>query len=73
MRDDRDDDRGKTVTLITVFSAIMAVGGLLLTRVHVLALFGILLFILGFMGLVQAVAYALGIIKLHDKDRDRDR
>jgi hypothetical protein len=65
------DDRGKTSALITVFSAVTAVGGLLLTHVALLAPFGVLLFILGCMGLIQAAAHALGFIDFTNKDKDR--
>jgi hypothetical protein len=67
-----DAERGRATALITVLSALMAVCGLLLTRVHVLVLFGILLFIFGCMGLIQAAAIALGFIKLPDNKDRRD-
>ncbi len=66
-------DRGRAVAVLTVISAAMALGGLLLTHVLVLTLVGLLLFIFGCMGLVQAIALALGIVDFHHKGRGRDR
>lgn len=66
------DRRGRAAAVLTVTSAVLAGGGLLLTRVQVLVLFGILLFVLGSMGLIQAIALALGIVDFGFNKRDRD-
>jgi hypothetical protein len=66
------EDRGKATAVLTVISALMALGGLLLTHVTVLVMFGILLIVFGCVGLVQAIALGLGIVDFHFEERDRD-
>jgi hypothetical protein len=69
-------DRERTVAaaIEAVAGAVMAVGGLLLTRVHGADVFAIALIGLGASGLAHAVALGLGITSLPgEQRRDRER
>jgi hypothetical protein len=68
----RGERRG-TAAVLAVISAALAFGGLFVAHVPMLTLVGLCMGVVGCMGLVQAVALALGIVDFDYRARDSDR
>jgi cell division protein FtsW (lipid II flippase) len=65
----KDDDRGNATLAITLGSVVLLLAGIGLTRIHAVAVIGVVLFVFGCLGLIEAIAFALGIIDLDDGRR----